>query len=221
MQHASIRIFVVDDQVIFRESVVALLGLQKDFQVVGQAGTAAEAKRLLPKSNPDILLLEIGLPSHDGLDLLREMPDLSPRSKTIVIAADEVEDDVVQAMRLGARGFVVKQCPTELFFKSIRRVHAGEVWLNGKMTEAVLGALGGRQPEAQAGGKGDLSPRELEVIQLVIQGHKNRDIAQKLFISEKTVKNHLSAIFNKLGVGDRLELTLYVFEKKFFPISPE
>ena len=149
------------------------------------------------------------------------MPDLSPLSKTIAMAAVETEDDVVQAMRLGARGFVVKQCPTELFLKCIRRVHAGEVWLNGRLTEAVLAALGGPHAESQADGKGDLSARELEVIQLVIQGYKNRDIAQKLFISEKTVKNHLSAIFNKLGVSDRLELTLYVFEKKFFPTTVE
>jgi DNA-binding NarL/FixJ family response regulator len=217
MPYSPIRICVVDDQVIFRESVVALLNLQKDFQVVGQAGTVAEARPLFPKCKPDILLLDIRLPAQSGLDLLREMPDLCAPCKTIVMAAAEIEDDVVQAMRLGARGFVLKQCPTELFFKCIRKVHAGEVWLNGRMTEAVLAALGGSHTESQAGGKGDLSPRELEVIQLVIQGYKNRDIAQKLFISEKTVKNHLSAIFNKVGVSDRLELTLYVFEKKFFP----
>ena len=217
MPYSPVRIFVVDDQVIFRDSVVAVLGLQKDFRIVGQAGTAAEAKRLLPQCKPDILLLDIKLSAQSGLDLLREMPDLSPNCKTIVIAAEETEEEVVKVMRLGARGFLVKECSTELFLKCIRRVHAGEVWLNGRMTEAVLVALGGSHTESKADGKGTLSARELEVIQLVIQGYKNRDIAQKLFISEKTVKNHLSAIFNKLGVSDRLELTLYVLEKKFFP----
>jgi DNA-binding NarL/FixJ family response regulator len=151
------------------------------------------------------------------MELLRTMPEISPRTKTIVVAGLEVEDDVVQAMRLGARGYLVKQCPTELFLKCIRKVHAGEVWLDSRMTEAVLGALSGKHTDHQPEGKNELSRRELEVIELVIQGYKNRDIAGKLFISEKTVKNHLSAIFNKLGVSDRLELTLYVFEKKFFP----
>jgi len=217
MVPSPIHIFVVDDQTIFRESLVAVLGLHKDLQVVGQAGTVVEAKPLMAKLQPDVLLLDIKLPGQSGLELLRIMPEISPRTKTIVIAGVEVEDEVVQAMRLGARGYLVKQCPTDLFLKCIRKVHAGEVWLDGRMTEAVLGALSGKMGDHQPEGKNELSRRELEVIELVIQGYKNRDIAGKLFISEKTVKNHLSAIFNKLGVSDRLELTLYVFEKKFFP----
>jgi DNA-binding NarL/FixJ family response regulator len=217
MPPTPLRIFLVDDQTIFRESVIAVLSLQKDFQVTGQAGTVSEAKRLLPKSSADILLLDARLTDQSGLDLLAEMPSLCPLCKTIVMAEVESEDDAVQAMRLGARGFLLKHSSTELFLKCIRRVHTGEVWLDGQMTDAVLGALSGKRGENEQGGKNSLSPRELEVIQLVIQGYKNRDIAQQLFISEKTVKNHLSAIFNKLGVTDRLELTLYVFEKKFFP----
>ena len=219
MPSPPVRIFVVDDQTMFRESVIAVLGLQKDFQVVGHAGTVAETISLLSKCKPDILLLNVRLPMRSGMELLREMAVLSPFCKTIVIADVEIEDEVVQAVRLGARGLIAKHCSTELFMKCIRKVHAGEVWLDGKMTEAVLGSLGGQQAEDQASGKSDLSRRELEVVQLVIQGYKNRDIAESLFISEKTVKNHLSAIFNKLGVSDRLELTLYVFEKKFFPVA--
>ena len=214
-----IRIFIVDDHAIFRESLVAVFGLHKDFQVVGQAGSVEEAKGLLSKLDPDILLLDMKLGGgQSGLDLLRDVAELNAKTKTIVVAGGEAsEDDAVQAMRLGARGYLVKQCPTDLFIKCIRKVQSGEVWLDGRMTEAVLTALSGKQGNSEAPEKSDLSRRELEVIQLVIQGYKNRDIAAKLFISEKTVKNHLSAIFNKLGVTDRLELTLYVFEKRFFP----
>jgi DNA-binding NarL/FixJ family response regulator len=219
MAPQNVSIFIVDDQTIFRESLSAVLGLQKDFQVVGHVGSVAEAKPLLMKLGPDILLLDLKLPGASGFDLLRELPEVSSRTKAIVVAGAQVEEEVVQCMRMGARGFLVKQCPTELFLKCIRKVHAGEIWLDGRMTEAVLGALSGKQGENQPPEKGDLSRRELEVIQLVIQGYKNRDIAGKLFISEKTVKNHLSAIFNKLGVTDRLELTLYVFEKRFFPTA--
>jgi DNA-binding NarL/FixJ family response regulator len=105
----------------------------------------------------------------------------------------------------------------DLFLKCIRKVHGGEIWLSGRLTDAVLHAFGTQQAPSKLDGKAELSRREMEVIQLVIQGYKNRDIAQKLFISEKTVKNHLSAIFNKLGVADRLELTLYAFERRLFP----
>ena len=214
-----IRIFIVDDHAIFRESLVAVFGLHKDFQVVGQAGSVDEAKGLLSKLNPDILLLDMKLGGgQSGLDLLREMIELNAKTKTIIVAGGEAsEADAVQAMRMGARGYLVKHCPTDLFIKCIRKVQSGEVWLDGRMTEAVLTALSGKQGNGEASEKNDLSRRELEVIQLVIQGYKNRDIAGKLFISEKTVKNHLSAIFNKLGVTDRLELTLYVFEKRIFP----
>ena len=214
-----IRIFILDDQVIFRESLVAVFGLHKDLQVIGQAGSVDEAKKLLSNLNPDVLLLDMKLSGgQNGLDLLREMAaQLNANTKTIVIAGGESEDDAVEAMRLGARGYLLKQCPTDMFIKCIRKVQAGEVWLDGRMTEAVLTALSGKAGDTDAPEKSDLSHRELEVIQLVIQGYKNRDIAAKLFISEKTVKNHLSAIFNKLGVTDRLELTLYVFEKRFFP----
>jgi DNA-binding NarL/FixJ family response regulator len=214
-----IRIFIVDDHAIFRESLTAVFGLHKDFQVVGQAGSVDEAKSLLSKLEPDILLLDMKLGGgQSGLDLLREMTDLNGKTKTIVVAGGESnEADAVQAMRLGARGYLVKDCPTDLFIKCIRKVQSGEVWLDGQLTEAVLTALSGKQSDGEASEKSDLSRRELEVIQLVIQGFKNKDIAAKLFISEKTVKNHLSAIFNKLGVTDRLELTLYAFEKRFFP----
>jgi DNA-binding NarL/FixJ family response regulator len=221
MAFSTIRIFILDDQTIFRESAIAVLGLEKDLRIAGHAGTIAEAKPLLARTKPDILLLDIKLPGQSGLDLLRDVADLSPGCKTIAMSGTEQEEEAVEAMRLGARGFLGKQCSTALFVKCIRKVHAGEIWLNGRMTEAVLAALSGNSTEGHDSGKSDLSRRELEVIQLVIQGYKNKDIANKLFISEKTVKNHLSAIFNKLGVTDRLELTLYVFEKKFFPTPTE
>lgn len=215
----TIRIFVVDDQTLFREGMVAALDSQKGFQVVGHCGVVADAKRLLPENVPDVVLLEMLLPEQGSLELLREMPVLSPRSKTVATADTEADGEVIAAMRLGARGFLVKDAPPELFFKCIRKVHLGEIWLNGRLTEAVMAALGTQPSAAPVAEKGGLSRREMEVVQLLVQGYKNKDIAQELFISEKTVKNHLSAIFNKLGVSDRLELTLYAFEKRLFPSS--
>jgi DNA-binding NarL/FixJ family response regulator len=153
---------------------------------------------------------------QSGLDLLRDLPNLSVKSRAIATAEHETKEEIVEAMRLGAKGFLLKQTGPELFMKCLRKVYQGEIWLDGRFAEAVLHAFGSLQPESKGDGKSELSAREMEVIELVVQGYKNRDIAQKLFISEKTVKNHLSAIFNKLGVADRLELTLYVFEKRMF-----
>lgn len=221
MPSVPIRLFIVDDHILFRESLTVILSVQKDFQVVGQGSSVAEAKPHLSAGKSDILLLEMGLPGHSSLELLREISSLSPNLKTIAISEAEAQEDVVEAMRLGARGFLRKQCPVDLFFKCIRKVHEGEIWLSGTLTDAVIHAFGNQAPSGNLAGKNELSRRESEVIQLVIQGYKNRDIGQKLFISEKTVKNHLSAIFNKLGVNDRLELALYAFEKRLFPTLSE
>jgi DNA-binding NarL/FixJ family response regulator len=212
-----IRIFVIDDNVLYRDALTAVLCSEKDLEVVGQGSSVDESKPRLAESKPDIVLCEVGLPGQGGLDLLREVPALCPQSRTIAISDDQVETDIVEAMRRGARGFLDKESPVELFTKCVRKVHTGEIWLSGRLTEAVLHAFGSQQTPGKLDGKAELSRREMEVIQLVIQGYKNRDIAQKLFISEKTVKNHLSAIFNKLGVADRLELTLYAFERRLFP----
>jgi two-component system, NarL family, response regulator DegU len=216
MPSGTIRILLVDDNTLYLETLAAVLGREKDFEVVGQSRTAGEARSLIPKSTPDIVLVELHMNGQHGLDVLRDLPTLSVRSRAIATAEDEMREEIIEAMRLGAKGFLLKHTSPELFLKCLRKVYAGEIWLDGRFAEAVLTAFGSAQPDTKGDGKSELSAREMEVIELVVQGYKNRDIAQKLFISEKTVKNHLSAIFNKLGVADRLELTLYVFEKRIF-----
>jgi len=217
MSAKAIRIFVIDDHVLYRESLVAVLNKAKDLEVVGQGSTVEETKLRLAETKPDVVLCEVKLPGQNGLDLLREVPALSPETRIIALSDGQVDNDIVEAMRRGGRGFLDKQSPVELLLKCVRKVHAGEIWLNGRLTEAVLHTFGTQQPVSKLNGKAELSRREMEVIQLVIQGYKNKDIGQRLFISEKTVKNHLSAIFNKLNVADRLELTLYAFEQRLFP----
>jgi DNA-binding NarL/FixJ family response regulator len=211
-----IRVFLVDDNVLYSEGVAAVIDAEKEFHVVGLSRGASEARPMISKSAPDIVLVELHMTGQSGLDLLRDLPGLSVRSRAIATAEEESREEIVEAMRLGAKGFLLKQTGPDLFLKCLRKVYEGEIWLDGRFAEAVLHAFGTIQPESKGDGKNELSTREMEVIALVVQGYKNRDIAQKLFISEKTVKNHLSAIFNKLGVADRLELTLYVFEKRMF-----
>jgi DNA-binding NarL/FixJ family response regulator len=221
MSSKPIRVYLVDDNVLHAESVSAVLGEESDLEVIGVSRSATEARPQISKCAPDIVLVELHMSGQSGLDLLRDLPTLSVRSRAVATAEVESRSEIVEAMRLGAKGFLLKQTGLDLFVKCLRKVYEGEIWLDGRFAEAVLHAFGSFQPEAKSDGKSELSAREMEVIALVVQGYKNRDIAEKLFISEKTVKNHLSAIFNKLGVSDRLELTLYVFEKRMFSPNME
>ena len=207
-----IRIFLVDDHQIFRQGLVEILRVQKDFAIVGDAGSIQEATPLLVKVKPDILLLDLRLPGEFGLDLLRQIPQLSPDTRSIILTGSDEPPDVVEAMRLGARGFVQKHAATDLILKSIRKVAEGEIWLDSSMTETVMHAFQAKSPKQESGAS-EISPRERQIIELVIQGCKNKEIARRLYISEKTVKNHLSNIFDKLGVDDRVELALHVMAK--------
>jgi two-component system, NarL family, nitrate/nitrite response regulator NarL len=154
-------------------------------------------------------LLDLRMPEKDGLGVLSEVNFDSLPTRVIVLTAAEDDRDVVRAMRLGARGVVLKQSASDLLLKSIRQVHDGEIWLDNRMTAEVIDAFKKSAESGQRREKPLLSDREKEVVQLVAQGFRNREIGEKLFISEQTVKNHLHNIFDKLGVSDRLELALY------------
>ena len=132
----------------------------------------------------------------------------------VVLTAAEDDRDVVRAMRLGARGIVLKQSASDLLVKSIHRVYSGEIWLDNRMTAEVMKAFAKSSDNGPRRDKPLLSDREKEIVQLVAQGYRNKEIGEKLFISEQTVKNHLHNIFDKLGVSDRLELALYAIHHR-------
>ena len=135
-------------------------------------------------------------------------------TRVVVLTAAEDDRDVVSAMRLGARGVVLKQSATELLVKSIHCVHAGEIWLDNRMTGEIVKAFANSNKSESKRGKSLLSDREKQIVQHVAQGFRNKEIAEKLFISEQTVKNHLHNIFDKLGISDRLELALYAIHHR-------
>src|SRR5579864_6106956 len=215
----TIKIAIADDHPIFRDGLKQLLSLEQDFEVVAEIGDGADVLRVVNECRPDILLLDLQMPGAHGLTILQKMQTASNPTKVIVLTASEDKNEFVQAMKLGTAGIVLKQSPTDLLFKSIRKVYAGEIWLDSRTTAAVMrqfsigddvtGAPNGRGRE-----RSPLSTREREIVTLVTQGFKNREMAEKMFISEQTVKNHLHNIFDKLGVSDRLELALYAIHKK-------
>ncbi len=212
-----IRIVVADDHPIFRDGLCKLLALEEDFEVVAQAQDGKQVLEVLQQYEPDILLLDLKMPDLDGLGTLQRLQAAKNKTRVIVLTASDDKNEFVQAMKLGTSGIVLKQTATELLIKSIRKVHAGEIWLDSHTTAAVIRqfvandetpapvpAVPTRERE-----RSPLSQREREIVALVAQGFKNKEMAEKMFISEQTVKNHLHNIFDKLGVSDRLELALY------------
>jgi DNA-binding NarL/FixJ family response regulator len=172
----------------------------------------------LQQHEPDILLLDLKMPGLDGLATLQRLQTVKGKTRVIVLTASDDKNEFVQAMKLGTSGIVLKQTATELLIKSIRKVHAGEIWLDSHTTAAVIRqfvanddvpAPAAQMPSLRDRERSPLSQREREIVALVAQGFKNKEMAEKMFISEQTVKNHLHNIFDKLGVSDRLELALY------------
>src|SRR6201987_3028463 len=209
-----IRVLMADDHAIFRDGLRKLLDGDEEIVIVGEAQNGAECIKLLAKLKPDILLLDLRMPDKDGLAVLEEVNFDQTPTRVIVLTAAEDDRDVVRAMRLGARGVVLKQSASDLLLKSIRKVADGEIWLDNRMTAEVIDAFKKSAESGQRREKPLLSEREKEIVQLVAQGFRNREIGEKLFISEQTVKNHLHNIFDKLGVSDRLELALYAIHHR-------
>ena len=214
-----IRIVLADDHPIVRDGLRKLLTLEEDIEVVGEASDGREVVQVIQDTSPDILILDLRMPYMDGLATLQALQQLEKKVKVIVLTASEDKNEFVQAMKLGCSGIVLKQTAPELIVKSIRKVNSGEIWLDSHTTAAVMRQFASPADMLAGGtpGKGrersPLSQREREIVGLVAQGYKNREMAEKMFISEQTVKNHLHNIFDKLGVSDRLELALYAIHK--------
>lgn len=215
----TIRVLIADDHPIVRDGLRRLLSLDEDIEVVGEAGDGREVLERVQALEPDVLLLDLRMPNMDGLTALQTLQHTNRKTRVIVLTASEDKNEFVQAMKLGCSGIVLKQTAPDLIAKSIRKVHSGEIWLDSHTTAAVMRqfATPGEAMAAASGGKSrersPLSTREREIVALVAQGYKNKEMAEKMFISEQTVKNHLHNIFDKLGVSDRLELALYAIHK--------
>src|ERR1039457_2590725 len=209
-----IKLLIADDHAIFRDALRKLLDSEEEITIAGEARNGAECIKKLGELKPDILLLDLRMPDKNGFAVLEELDFNTLPTRVIVLTAAEDDRDVVRAMRLGARGVVLKESAIDLLVKSIHRVHAGEIWLDSRMTTEVINSFSASSKSGTSNEKPLLSDREMEVVQLVAQGLQNKEIGKRLLISELTVKNHLHNIFDKLGVSDRLELALYAIHHR-------
>ena len=202
-----VRVVIADDHAIFRDGLRTLIAAESDLEVVGEARDGEEALRLVVDVKPDILLLDLSMPRMPGLEVLRRLRPAARDTKVLILAAEADIDQVTTALRLGARGIVLKDTAAALLFKSIRRVMEGHYWVRREIVCDLVEALAATEnPGKNLYG---LTPRELEVTGLVADGNTNKDIARACGISEDTVKRHLTSAFDKTGVSNRLELTLF------------
>jgi DNA-binding NarL/FixJ family response regulator len=201
----SIRIAIADDHPVVREGLAAMLETQADLEVVGQAETGPEAVTLVASREPDVLLLDLEMPELDGVGVLRRLRETGARTRVIVFTVFDTDDRIIAAVEAGAAGYLLKGAPRAEVFAAVRTVAAGGSPLTPVAASAVLRHVRGEPPAPATTAAPTLTARERSVLEQLARGLGNKQIAATLGISERTVKFHVSAVFAKLGAGNRTE----------------
>ncbi|MCD7101858.1 response regulator transcription factor [Pseudoclavibacter sp. 13-3] len=206
----TIRVAIADDHPIVRSGLVALLDGQAGIDLIGQASDGDEAVALVTAEHPDVLLCDLRMPGRDGVEVTRVVSERVPETRVVILTTYEDDDAIVAAIAAGAKGYLIKAAPADELIAGVRAVVAGEVALSPQVATALVTRLQrGSAPDADevrpspAPPLSPLSPRETEVLRLVAQGMRNAQIAERLYISEPTVKTHLLRTYQKLQVNDR------------------
>jgi two-component system nitrate/nitrite response regulator NarL len=210
-----IRILIVDDHAVVRAGLRMLIDQDPAMKVIGVAGNGAEALALAASEQPNMIILDILLGDEDGLTLLPELREAATDARVLVLTGLRSSESQRRAIVAGAMGVVLKEHAVEVLIKAINKVHQGEVWLDRSMMGSVLDEMTqGPDIDPEKAKIASLTERERQVVALIAEGLKNKQIGERLFISETTVTHHLSSIFSKLGVSDRLELIIYAFRNR-------
>nr|WP_206327176.1 response regulator transcription factor [Streptomyces sp. S3(2020)] len=198
---------VVDDQQLIRDGIAALLSIRPGITVVGTAVNGREAVEKAVELAPDVVLMDVRMPELDGVEAVAVLRGRAPECRVVMLTTFDDEEYVVQALRAGASGYLLKDLPAEELAHAIRLAHSGVTQLDSSVAARLAAALPHPAPEPSAAAPG-LSPREIDILRLVARGRTNREIAAQLYLSEGTVKNHVSRILSRLALRDRTQAAL-------------
>lgn len=209
-----ITLIIADDHMLIREGLKQLLELEGDISVVAQAGNGQEAIEKTLEYKPDILILDINMPEINGIDVLRRLKDVGANTKVIILTIHDDKEYLFATMKIGADGYILKDSDANSLIRAIRDVNSGRTYIQPNLAKMMVDELNYKDEESNGMLKKirSLTKREYEVLTLIAEGLNNKDIADKLFISEKTVKNHVSSIFKKIGVNDRIQAAIFAFK---------
>lgn len=206
-----IRVLIIDDHSLFRSGIRLVLERQDDFELVGEAGSGLEGVKDAKRLNPDVILLDLHMPDLSGLETIPLLQDEAPDAQIVMLTVSEDAEDLLEALRIGARGYLLKNIDTDFLRQSIRRAAAGESVMSphmaGKLADAMRAPVKGAAPENVK-----LSPREREIIVKLARGDSNKEIARELDLSESTVKIHVQGILRKLNLASRVQAAVYAVE---------
>jgi len=205
--HPKVRVVIVDDHTLFRDGLRTILEME-DIEVVADAENAEAIVELVWQTQPDVLLLDIRMPQGNGLDAVPAVLRISPRTQVLVLTASDEKEEHVRALKLGAKGVIPKDAARQTLLQAIHAVCAGQMWVDRALADE-LSRLGPDGPSSGRRSGNGLTERELEIVRLVASAYKNKEVGHTLTISERTVKTHLTSIFQKLGVRDRVGLVTY------------
>jgi two-component system NarL family response regulator len=217
-----IRVLIVDDHALFRRGLVGVLELEKDIEMVGEAGDGAEAIDIVAQALPDVVLMDVRMPRRGGIEATRQIKELAPHTKILMLTISDEEADLYDAIKAGANGYLLKEIPIDEVADAIRRVFAGESTISPSMASKLMSefqVMIKKTDERPATAQPRLTEREMEVLKLVAKGKNNRDIAKDLFISENTVKNHIRNILEKLHLHSRMQAVVYAVREKLLEIE--
>jgi DNA-binding NarL/FixJ family response regulator len=210
---SKLRVVIADDQPMMRAGFKAVLESTGNIEVVAEAGTGEEAVRAATELSPDVVLMDIRMPGMDGIEATR----LLPRQRVLILTTFGLDEYIINALRAGASGFLLKDAPTEEVVAAVRAVAAGDAVLSASVTRQLLDQVARRLPAAvsrQPAELASLTQRELEVLRMLASGLSNAEIAAALVVSEATVKSHVSALLGKLGLRDRVQAVIYAYETR-------